>query len=249
VEAFNESHPDPVSFVDVDHQENGLEARALLPNTTVVLARYKENTQWTDSLAALGMNVTVRPAEGLDEIIAYAKYWVEDYEDMPLVSVFLHGNAPQDWHSPRNILDIVERINATKLLQLGGYASLNLGTYLGSSEALGGQSDLFMKRMDCDWKEDLWVRLLKQRLQLEEEGSFAQWGAYCCAQFAVHRDAVRRFPKEFYVSLLQRLEQPQPWSHQSWQVIGRDMEYLWHVIFAETPVMEPSYGEGDFTDA
>merc|ERR1712083_686530 len=101
--------------------------------------------------------------------------------------------------------------------------------------------------MDCLWHDDLWVRKLRERLQLPDVGAFENWGGYCCGQFAVHREAVKRWPRPFYKSLLERLSGPQPFTHSSYKVYGRDMEYLWHVIFAGTPVVERQYTAADFT--
>jgi len=58
---------------------------------------------------------------------------------------------------------------------------------------------------------------------------------------------VRAYPKSFYQSLLQRVVSGPQISHDSYRSVGRDFEYLWHVIFTGTPINEHEYTSLDFT--
>jgi len=197
-----------------------------LGDVDVHVARYREDTSWSDWLQKHGARVVVRPAEGIDEHISYAKRLLQardEGESGRQVLVLLHGNAPSDWHSPGNLKDILNALNASKLEhELGGYGSLASG------------------------KDDLWVRLLKERWHLPEEHGFDQVAGYCCSQFAVHRSAVIAYPRSFYTSLLRRLSSKQAWDHTSYKTMGRTMDYIWHVMFTGK-VVEPMYNASSFT--
>ena len=145
---------------------------------------------------------------------------------------------------------------------MGGYASLNLdpampspyvnvegsSTYGGSNQTrFETQWQLLRYRMDCHWKEDMWVKMLKSRWKLPTEGSFTELGGYCCSQFVVTRDAIHQYPISFYESLLKRLSSKQPWNHhRDTEVLGRTMEYMWHIIFTGSRI-EPRYSPTAFT--
>mmetsp|Transcript_25908 Transcript_25908/g.59008 ORF Transcript_25908/g.59008 Transcript_25908/m.59008 type:complete len:141 (+) Transcript_25908:3-425(+) len=138
---------------------------------SVTVARYRENTGWTEALQERGATMSVRPTEGNSELISFLRGLLDGYDSERNVSVFLHGSGPTDWHSPSNLLKIVQSIDEKKLLRLGGYASLNLGHYSDDESALRGQSALFNYRMDCLWKDDEWVRLLRKRWHIGD-GAF-----------------------------------------------------------------------------
>jgi hypothetical protein len=245
----------------------------------VHVARYNENTSWSDSLKTLGANVTVWTAEGLDEEISYLKDFVTSYNTSRAAKVFLHGKAPTDYHSTRGILGVISRIDLSKLKERGGYASLASGKvrepgrcplagrlpagFEKDAECYGASKDqncrrhcgsespnyqwrLLRYRMDCHWKDDLWVKMLKSRWHLPSENSLSEIGGYCCSQFVVTRDAIHQYPISFYESLLKRMSSKQPWSHLSHKTLGRTMDYLWHFIFTGVMV-EPRYSPTAFT--
>merc|ERR1740129_2072394 len=101
--------------------------------------------------------------------------------------------------------------------------------------------------MDCLWRDDDWVKLMRARWHIEDGAFDHHWASYCCSQFAVHRDAVRAYPRRFYESLLERVRSEPPVSHYSGKLYARDFEYLWHVIFTGKPVVEHQYTANDFT--
>ena len=108
------------------------------------------------------------------------------------------------------------------------------------------QWQLLRYRMDCQWKDDFWVKTLKSRWHLPPKGSFTDFGGYCCSQFVVTREAIHQYPKRFYESLLKRLSNTQPWDHASRKTLGRTMDFLWHTIFTGERI-EPRYSPSAFT--
>jgi len=87
----------------------------------------------------------------------------------------------------------------------------------------------------------------EKTLANQKKSAFQHYAGYCCSQFAVHREAVRAYPKSFYQSLLKRALTRPFFSHDDYRSIGRDFEYLWHVIFTGTPINEHEYTSLDFT--
>jgi len=223
---------------------------AILGDMEVTVAFYHVDTSWSQDLAQRGAQVVVQStASGLDETLAYAQRLVDMYDDPKKLSVFLHGSSPSDWHSHKDILDTIARIDADKLLAMGGYASLNLKMYSGPEGALGGQSEALQYRVDCLWRDKPWVKMMRERWAIQD-GDFHDWAGYCCGQFALHRDTLRSYPKEFYNSLLETMQTPQPRTkHSHWSVIGRSMEYLWHVMFNGKPIRERHYDADNFTSS
>ena len=224
----------------------------------VHIARYDDDTSWSDRLKKLGARVEVWPAEGLDEEISYLKDLVASYNTTRAAKVFLHGTAPTDWHSTQDILGVISKIDLSKLKKMGGYASLNSGIAMGHGPNMHmlykctnhtqfeSQWQLLRYRMDCHWKDDLWVKMLKSRWNLPSEGGFTKFGGYCCSQFVVTRDAIHQYPISFYKSLLNRLSSKQPWLHTSTKTLGRTMDYIWHIIYTGS-MIEPKYSPTAFT--
>ena len=221
----------------------------------VHIAQYGENesivANWSDSLKKLGARVEVWPAEGLDEEISYLKDLVASYNTSRAAKVFLHGNAPIDWHSNQGLLGLIINIDLRKLEKMGGYASLNHGLYHQvysgtNSTKQETQWQLLRYRMDCHWKDDLWVKMLKSRWNLPSEGGFTKFGGYCCSQFVVTRDAIHQYPISFYKSLLNRMSSKQPWLHKDLETLGRTMDYVWHIIFTGSRI-ESRYSPTAFT--
>ena len=238
--------------------KNQLDVAHPLDFLDVHIARYEEDTRWSDRLKKLGARVEVWPAEGLDEEISYLKDLVASYNTTRAAKVFLHGTAPTDWHSTQDILGVISKIDLSKLKKMGGYASLNSGIATGHGPNMHmlykctnhtqfeSQWQLLRYRMDCHWKDDLWVKMLKSRWNLPSEGGFTKFGGYCCSQFVVTRDAIHQYPISFYKSLLNRLSSKQPWLHTSTKTLGRTMDYMWHIIYTGS-MIEPQYSPTAFT--
>uniref|UniRef100_A0A7S1Q9Q0 Uncharacterized protein n=1 Tax=Alexandrium catenella TaxID=2925 RepID=A0A7S1Q9Q0_ALECA len=204
----------------------------------VVISRRYENVSWTQELTDAGVPFTIRPAEGGDETVAYLKHLIDAYDSNASLHVFLHANQPEMPESPLGLVNYIKEIDAAKVNKYGGYASL---THHYRSRANSSQHKLLEFRMDCGWRDDWWVQMFKSHWNLPEWGSFAGHdGRYCCSSFVVTKEAVRAYPKVFYISLLDRMARDQPWEVDSWKSFGRSMAVLWHFIFTGRPD-EPRY--------
>ena len=58
-----------------------------------------------------------------DETVAYARHLLENYDHAPELTVFLHGTAPRDWHSPPRVLNVLAMTNVTALLRVSTMVS------------------------------------------------------------------------------------------------------------------------------
>eukprot|EP00435_Cladocopium_sp_Y103_P070500 s285_g35.t1 len=76
--------------------------------------------------------------------------------------------------------------------------------------------------------QDLWRQLFEEDAPLLEEKT--NFGFYCCSQFLVHRELVRRRPQEWY----QRKVNEIAWEHCATSY----MELLWHGIFRDGKLHE-----------
>jgi hypothetical protein len=81
------------------------------------------------------------------------------------------------------------------------------------------------------------MRQVYQDVFNEELRSDARLSTYCCGQFLVHRDAIRRRPREFYEDLLARLR-------RNWDNVCTltdkpcyILEFLWQKVWRDQPIL------------
>jgi len=158
-----------------------------------------------------------------DECSAYLTHILGSYENLADFTIFLQSD-PMD-HLHFDFLDLVLR-------------SIAAGTYTTPFLPLNGPRH---------------VRTLTPCLQAVHEEIFKEniselLGPYCCAQFAVSRDAIRRHDKDFYLHMLSLVDGSSnvdlcgmEGTKRSTQCYG--FEFLWHVVFGEKP--EPPGREDD----
>ena len=148
-----------------------------------------------------------------NEAMAYLDYIVKYYDSLPEFTLFCHGHYI-DWHQ-RNPIDKI--INNIKLDQ----KYLNISD-LGVDDRHENCSIGFYNDLKLVWNE----------LFLDTLGPVAdRYYDKCCAQFVVHRDRIKLRPKKFYERLIKYI------IDKDNGIMGYVLEYLWHNIFGEAPVM------------
>ncbi|CAK8986081.1 unnamed protein product [Durusdinium trenchii] len=158
-----------------------------------------------------------------DECSAYLTHILGHYDRLADQTIFLQSD-PMD-HLHFEFLDLVLR-------------SIAAGTYNTSFLPLNGPRH---------------VRTLTPCLQAVHEEIFQAnltelLGPYCCAQFAVSRETIRRHDKDFYLRMLGLVDGSKnvdlcgmEGTKRSTQCYG--FEFLWHVVFGQVP--EPASREDD----
>lgn len=194
-------------------------------NTHIVVSRYDRPTAWTQAFTERGFPVLLYehgtnvhnpynlPGNFGKEASVYLKYILDYYHSLPPYVVFLHDEQ-FSWHHQGDISKCV-------LAQQGKsdkYKNFNK-VKLGSIHNVGGW-----------WRDmDVWfTRYLEPVI-----GSHSKYGDWtvdkpCCAQFVVHRDRIRQFPRTFFEDLYGWISTT-PWpSGQT----GRFLEWTWELLFA-----------------
>eukprot|EP00242_Pyramimonas_sp_CCMP2087_P001595 CAMPEP_0198231236 /NCGR_PEP_ID=MMETSP1445-20131203/115094_1 /TAXON_ID=36898 /ORGANISM="Pyramimonas sp., Strain CCMP2087" /LENGTH=323 /DNA_ID=CAMNT_0043911837 /DNA_START=150 /DNA_END=1121 /DNA_ORIENTATION=+ len=176
------------------------------------------------------------------EATAYIKFILDQYDTLPPVVAFIHAHR-KSWHQ----IDMVETLR--HFLTVGdnstwGYMSLNDATKPGGGVMKGWQSANVTKQtqpLTCYTEfskgpnkeprsneyadlRKFWAVLYGQYLGPMPERIYQD----CCAQFAVTRGAIRRWPKRFYQGLYDWLLLVDIPSERS----GRLFEHMWRLVFA-----------------
>jgi hypothetical protein len=173
-----------------------------------------------------------------DEAVPYLRFLVEHYDDaLPELAVFVHGDPFN--HSP-HLNDMLDCLR-DRTQWAGGYFSLSKNWF--------------------DIKKPEYMDVFEP-LRVALNGALAARGFgperhipafdagvtfYCCAQFVVARDAVRRHSRLFYETLLEttlRVRRPAtaPGAVQGSVLHDRKwpasfFEHVWHEVFGEPRVM------------
>mmetsp|Transcript_825 Transcript_825/g.2273 ORF Transcript_825/g.2273 Transcript_825/m.2273 type:complete len:363 (+) Transcript_825:59-1147(+) len=176
----------------------------------------------------------------------YLAYIIANYEKLPKVVAFLQGQPLEeessgwehgDWHTDshykRSILNMAKSPNRV------GYCALNavFTDWTGSHDNRPWYIESWKRNLDDSMKEHPGrFDVLNQTVRplLPSTGV----SCFCCAQFAVSRDRIRRHPKIFYEQLLDFImeEKPSTWQGPKTNVRCSLMERTWHVIFGEPAV-------------
>jgi len=203
---------------------------AVPPGSGLVIYEKCGQTSRAEELNTQGkfstVTVVARPDRGLargDECSAYLTHIVDRYWLLADVTIFLQSD-PHD-HLHFDFLDLVLR-------------SIGASTYSVPFLPLNGPRH---------------VKTLTPCLQAVHEEIFGTnltelIGPYCCAQFAVSRDAVHRHDRRFYAKMLGLVDGSRrvdlcglEGTKRSTQCYG--YEFLWHVVFGEE--VDPPNREDD----
>lgn len=177
----------------------------------VVVAHYNEDLTWLDNLryptvviSKQGIPFETPPNRG-QEASGYLTWILDNYDELPEYVVFLHGHQTS-WHNRAPMDPIVNGVVFYKQ-----YKNLN-----DPDPTPLGPGDETYQQCFRELSE-----ILGQEIKAEEIVF------RCCAQFYVHRDCIRRHPRETYQKLYDWLMTTPVGSHFT----SRCFEYTWHLIF------------------
>ncbi len=189
------------------HEGSWLNEVRQLPNTFVYANMVGASNTTLDAWARLpGINATRAHNYGrqLGECPGYLRYLYEHYDALPDVSVFLHG-YPYD-HNPdiiRDLTTFIDRVAEYSTLPAMDYVHLN--TYAIRDRCLPIMGGILSHMFSNS----------------SHPGCLAP--TYCCAQFMVTREAIRRIHRDVYRKTLEV-------AIEKGTGCG-ELEHSWHMLF------------------
>jgi len=188
----------------------------------VLVSHYNENLFWLEKIkypfiisSKVEKNKTLYVSINKgNEAMAYLDYIVKFYDVLPEYTLFSHGHYV-DWHQRTPIDKIINKIKINS-----PYTNIN---DLGVDDRCDKFEINHFNELKLVWDE----------LFLDTLGPIQpRYYDKCCAQFIVHKDRIRLRSKEFYQRLINYI------INKDNGKIGYVLEYLWHNIFGESPVMD-----------
>lgn len=185
----------------------------------VISAHFKEDLSWivlskfpvvvySKTIAASANYIKINKSQ---ECLAYLKFIIENYHDLPLYTIFVHGHRNSE-HQDDNIEN---KINGLKFDR--PIINLNRPDFY---NVLSASNEKYQK--EWGWLIDNWNDLFGNALPFPEALGFP-----ACAQFAVHRDCITRHSLDFWLSIFQ-------WAlinNLENSVNSRVLEYCWYYLF------------------
>jgi hypothetical protein len=198
-------------------------------NSQVVVAHWKEDLEWVNTLRKQGFEVLVYEKEQPEaqynvqlnkghEASVYLKYVVDHYDALPDYVVLLHGHDTS-WHHHGSIVDLIQSRVGTVMESMVNLNHFRLGSIVTNA-----------------WYADIvrWFRKYLTPTLGVDPSAIGDWtsGHLGCAQFIVSSSAIRSRPLSFYSDLYTWLMTTELTNNVS----GRYMEWTWHLIWPESIV-------------
>lgn len=189
----------------------------------VVSAHYQEDISWIQSIkypavvySKTNENLNFIPFNKVQEVPAYLKYIIDNYDCLPMYSIFVHGHLD----SQHQYASISSTINSLKFI--GNIINLNRPDWVGRVSKI---EDDFGKNdyPKYKWLSDNWSDIFANHLKLPDSLTF-----YSCAQFAIRRDCILKHPIKFW----ERLYDWCQFNSLDNFISSRIFEYTWYYIFS-----------------
>lgn len=191
----------------------------------VASSHYKEDLNWVNFIkypvqvySKTLKNKNFINFNKVQEVPAYLKYIIENYNNLPEYSVFIHGHLMSE-HQSDNIINIINSIDFTKDI-----INLNREDWIQTIS----RGDEFQDRK-FSWIEENWKDLIGDYLPLPDSLTFPS-----CAQFAIHKSKIIQYPIEFWKHLFNWCEKTELDNFIS----SRIFEYIWYYIFSKQNIFK-----------
>jgi hypothetical protein len=157
----------------------------------------------------------------------YLQYFVDFYDDLPEISVFIH-NHEISWHIEPLLKNTTFMLHHLNLDEIRRREYVNLRVEWGVSCPNWLHPDI--RTYDSKRPEQMFMADAFRDLFGEDVPEV--FAAPCCSQFAVTRDAIRRIPKQKYQDWIQWILNTRLADANS----GRVWEHLWSYVFLKKAV-------------
>ena len=218
----------------VDYKPGVLKPAGSNYTKTVVIPKMKEEeADWVDQLPEVGHAVYVpddpkaplhTPKNKGHEVMIYLTYIIDNYDDLPDVSIFMHAHQVA-WHNPEllgsDALEIVRRLSPERVVR-EGYVNLRCDWEPGCPDWMHpGETTEDEDRPEEVLIAKAWAELFP----LEPVPDLL--AQPCCAQFAVSKDRILSIPLSTFIFYRDWLLKTPLKDYVS----GRVWEYLWQYVF------------------
>ncbi|KAK4946375.1 hypothetical protein LTR10_014573 [Elasticomyces elasticus] len=161
------------------------------------------------------------------EASVYLSYIINNYYNLPDIMVFIHGGRYQT-HNDDPMYDTypeIANLNLDYVLE-EGYVTLRCNWKICPATTV----EPVLGHEDTMWESHgLWAQAFSEFFPNETIPD--KVSSPCCAQFAVTREMVHRWPVTKYEQMRQFM-----WKETGWNMVtkmGIVFEYMWHVIFGK----------------
>lgn len=227
---------------------------------TVVVAKYKENTEWVSKVPH--KSIIYSKIEGEPNYIpicrdgeasTYLTYIIDHYDKLTTWTLFLHGHE-NHWHHPVSVLRTCE-INPDNTKLKFFSVNHNRNGFITTSTRIG---NIIPHEIPMDAYQEVYMDIFGQdeynaivNAHFKKEGKIVSQGMTHSAQFFVHKERILQRPKSFYEHCLHVLQfnitlnQTPSSMFSPSAYVQRTLgpfvfEYLWHYIFGESWMYVPT---------
>lgn len=201
----------------------------------IMIAHYNEDLDWIEKIESEiidglfiysktledGENVVHVEKNLGQEIPCYLKYILDNYDDLPKRTLFLHGHGDSPHQDFESYL-IANNVN----WYFQDFFSVNRRDWYNEVTV-----ENVTKHPQWTWIQNSW-ELFQDQLE-----KVAELHHYAGAQFVVHRDLILQYPKDWWEMLYKSVQEN---SEVTPYVMSRIFESMWHYIFTRDPV-EPKF--------
>jgi len=188
-------------------------------NILIASSHFKESLNWVNFVkypvhvySKTIKNKNFISFNKVQEVPAYLKYIIENYNNLPEYSIFVHGHLTSE-HQSDHIINLINNLKFDNDI-------INLNRKDWTQKICKG--DEFEDRK-FSWIENNWKDIFGENVSMPEVFEFPS-----CAQFAVHSSCITRHPLEFWNKLYKWCEETNLENYIS----SRIFEYLWYYIFS-----------------
>ena len=188
-----------------------------------VVSRYKKDVSWIYKLDKVKKffiydketpeNPYNIPVNKGNEASVYLKYIIDNYENLPDFTFFIHDDE-YAWHHKGSIIDKFNESIATNKL----YYNINNNCTLGSIITNDWYNEILI------WYNEYIEKYIPMNSLPNKDWTKGYRGS---AQFLVHKSLIEKLPKQFYEDLYNWIINTDMESAKS----GRFMEWTWHLFW------------------